>query len=229
MLTRSIGILIWGLMVGSYAEAATVILNGKEISVRWSDGDTFSWTEEGKKQSARLNGYNSLESFGPVHRWGTWTGSELYALAKGAGERAKIETWRCEQLPGGGGYGRVLVDCPELRRVLISEGLAHLYQIDGEGDPQELALQQSAMDRRLGIWAKGVPERILTSVHSTAEGHTSTYDRACSVTTAECTKIEHQEAYATCQDVCHYGSCMLYVPFAERYGYQAPKAKCLYL
>ena len=120
-----------------------------------------------------------------------------------------------------------MVDCPELRRVLVSEGLAHLYRMDGQGDPQELSLQQSAIDRRLGMWAKGAPEQLLTSVHSKSEGHEMTYDRACSLATAECAKIEHEQSYATCQDVCHYGSCMLYVPFEERYAYKGKLADCL--
>ncbi|MDP6932187.1 MAG: hypothetical protein QGG40_04685, partial [Myxococcota bacterium] len=67
-----------------------LLLDGQQTSVHWDDGDTFKrlTTDGSKGQGARLQGYNTLESYGPVHRWGEWTGQELYALAKDAGRVA---------------------------------------------------------------------------------------------------------------------------------------------
>ena len=51
----------------------TVNLDGIEIEVKWDDGDTFHGVHpDGRKIKARLNGYNTLESYGPVHQWGEW-------------------------------------------------------------------------------------------------------------------------------------------------------------
>lgn len=206
---------------------AKVILDGREVSARWSDGDTFSWTDvRGEKQRARLKGYNTLESFGPVHRWGAWTAAELYTFAKKSGERARSEVWRCSLVGESGGYGRVLVDCPELRRVLIEEGYAHLFEVEDKASPDELALQRSAIERRRGIWEKGAPEGLITSVHSAQEGYDVTYDRVCSLDTGRCAKVEHKELYSTCQEVCREGSCMIYVPYEERY-FGGKRASCL--
>ena len=63
-----------------------ILLDGRIYKVRWGDGDTFRLkTLTGKKKSARLAGFNTLESYGPVHRWGEWTADELYQLANAAG------------------------------------------------------------------------------------------------------------------------------------------------
>ena len=212
---------------GAETGGAKVILDGREVAARWSDGDTFSWTDaRGEKQRARLKGYNTLESFGPVHRWGNWTAAELYDWAKKSGERARSEVWRCRLVGESGGYGRVLVDCPELRRVLVEEGYAHLFEIDNDAPPDELALQASAIARGRGIWEKGAPEGLITSVHSAQEGYKVTYDRVCSLKTGRCGQVEHKEFYSTCQEVCREGSCMTYVPYEERY-FGGKRAPCL--
>ncbi len=92
--------------------ASEILLSGQIIRVRWGDGDTFSFKNlSGKRKNARLARFNALESYGPVHRWGDWTPAELYRLAKKAGEVAAARGWNCRQLPGGGGYGRLLVEC----------------------------------------------------------------------------------------------------------------------
>jgi endonuclease YncB( thermonuclease family) len=211
------------------SETPHVVLDGVEMKVRWSDGDTFTWKDAGgNTQRARLSGYNTLESFGPVHRWGDWTGKELYDLAKAGGAFARTQKWRCTKLPGSGGYGRHLVDCPDLRRELVDRGLAHLYSLEDPHDPTELALQQSAMERKKGLWEKGVTPLIVTSLHSLAEADPGrdTYNRACDLTTGICTARPHTSTYATCQEVCIEGSCMTYVPYEERYG--RSRASCLY-
>ncbi|MFT4623742.1 MAG: micrococcal nuclease [Myxococcota bacterium] len=209
-------------------DSPKVVLDGIELTVRWSDGDTFTWKDAGgNTQRARLSGYNTLESFGPVHRWGDWTGKELYDLAKAAGALARTKTWRCTKLPGSGGYGRSLVDCPDLRRALVDSGLAHLYSLDAPHAESELSIQRSAMERRRGLWEKGTTPVILTSLHSKAEGGEKTYDRVCSLTTGICEARPHENTYATCQEVCDEGSCMTYVPYEERYGRE--RASCLWI
>ena len=211
-------------------ESPKVVLDGVELTVRWSDGDTFTWKDAGgNTQRARLSGYNTLESFGPVHRWGDWTGAELYELAKQAGARARTQKWRCTKLPGSGGYGRHLVDCPDLRKVLVEEGLAHLFSLEAPSAADELALQRSAMERRKGIWEKGVTSVIVTSLHSKAEAKDGdqTYNRVCDLATGVCAAKPHEDAYATCQEVCEQGSCMTYVPYEERYGRE--RASCLWI
>ena len=105
-------------------DSAQVLLDGALIDVRWDDGDTFSWRDaaSGEKVKARLKGFNTLESYGPVHRFGDWTGAELYALAKEAGQVAGSAVWTCTDTGDGGGYGRRLIDCPDLRAYMLSQG-----------------------------------------------------------------------------------------------------------
>ena len=207
----------------------TVRLDGVVVEAWWDDGDTFSIPnpEGGKRIRARLDGFNTLESYGPVHRWGTWTSGELYAIAKQAGERARSETWSCTVGEGSGGYGRIRVDCPDLRWALVSEGLAHVFGIEQAGPEALLVAQQEAIDAGRGMWAKGAPEGLITSLHSVDErdGDT-TYNRIADLSTGIAAKHEHSETYATCQEVCQMGSCMVYVPFAQRYD-EAKKADCL--
>ncbi len=198
-----------------------VELDGQRISVWWDDGDTFSYRPGtgGKSQSARMDGYNTLESYGPVHRWGTWTAVELYAIAKEAGAVARSEVWVCAMMEGSGGYGRVVVDCPALRQRLIGDGLAHVFAIDDPPRPEDLALQAAAIAAKKGMWAKGAPDGLVTSLHSASEEASGTaYDRICSLSTGMCPTRDHTTRYGTCDEACHDGSCMVYVPFEERYG-----------
>lgn len=62
------------------AESQTkIILNGKPVPVHFNDGDSFRvLAGEFKDAKARLFGYNTLESYGAVHQWGTWDAHELY-------------------------------------------------------------------------------------------------------------------------------------------------------
>jgi endonuclease YncB( thermonuclease family) len=213
---------------------ARLVLDGNTIPVHWDDGDTFtsnpSTNGEGEEPvRARLSGYNTLESYGPVHRWGDWDHVALYRLAKEAGVRASSEVWNCVRLEGQGGYGRALVDCPELKLELLASGLAHLFLIDGEAEAKYLVAQQEAIANKAGMWAKGVPEGIITSLHSAhkrLDDH-RTYDRIASPHSGAAEKYFHNETYSSCQEVCHHGSCMVYVPYAERYGDK--RAECLAL
>ena len=212
-------------------EGPTLILDGVEVSAGWDDGDTFSTPnpDGGKRLRARMDGYNTLESYGPVHRWGDWTAAELYDLAKASGERARSEVWECSAQEGSGGYGRMRVDCPDLRLALLSEGLATVFAIDADPRPEDLAAQQSAIDEQAGMWAKGVPEGLITSLHSLDEkpDQDATYNRILSMETGIADKHEHGETYVSCQEVCDQGSCMVYVPYKQRYG--PDRAECLKL
>ena len=71
---------------------------------------------------------------------------------------------------------------------------------------------------------KGKPLGILTSVHSIDEneGQSTSYNRFASPDTGRATKHLHTQRYATCEWVCVEGSCLLYVPFKQRYGDQRP-------
>jgi micrococcal nuclease len=194
-----------------------VELDGKPTPVHWADGDSF--TVLGNDKGARLAGYNTLESYGPVHQWGEWTPIELYALARAATNIARKRPWRCTQLEGTGGYGRLVVDCPDLRDALLSAGLAHTFSVDGPGSAAAQALQNEAMAQARGMWQKGVPAGLITSLHSADERDDgSAYDRVCDPVTGHAAKRAHTAVYTVCQTVCHDGSCMVYVPYAQRYG-----------
>jgi len=205
-----------------------ILLDGNITSVRWGDGDTFSLrTLTGKRKNARLAGFNALESYGPVHRWGDWTYAELYQLAKAAGVAAAAKGWVCTTQPGGGGYGRLLVDCPGLEKALISDGLAHVFSIKGPGRAEITALQKEAQKKRVGIWAKGVPDGLVTGLHSADErsDRKQAYDRVVDTQTGEAPAVPHTKSYEICQEVCHSKSCMIYVPYRMRYGEK--RATCL--
>ena len=208
-----------------------IVLDGQEVAASWDDGDTFSTPNPsgGKRLRARMDGYNTLESYGPVHRWGDWTAAELYALAKASGERARSEVWTCTTQEGSGGYGRIRVDCPDLRNALLSEGLATVFAVDTPPRAEDLAAQQAAVEAGVGMWAKGAPEGLITSLHSLDEkpDQDSTYNRILDMATGMADKHSHSATYAPCEEVCDQGSCMVYVPYKQRYGPE--KAECLKL
>ena len=148
-------------------------LDGVELQARWDDGDTFSaHTQDGenkKKIKARMNGYNTLESYGPVHSWGSWTEQELYRFAKESGKVAQASIWTCSDLHTGGGYGRLLVDCPDLRSKLLREGYAHPFSVKNAAPQKDLEDMKYARDNKKGIWEKGTPNYLITSLHSQSE------------------------------------------------------------
>ena len=205
----------------------SVVLDGVEIAVVWDDGDTFHGkTADGEKIKARLNGYNTLESYGPVHQWGEWTEQELYAFAKESGVFASKTVWECTDTKKGGGYGRVLVDCPELRKAMLENGFAHPFSIDGPAPEADVVALKVGIDNKAGIWAKGAPTSVITSLHSQSEKpDKEVYNRVCDLATGECAKRIHTDVYETCEKVCMDGSCMTYVPYKERYGDN--RAECI--
>jgi len=206
------------------AGPSQIKLDGLIVDVRWGDGDTFSFYQFGKKKKARLAGFNTLESYGPVHRWGDWTAKELYGLAMKAGEVASARGWTCTKKPGGGGYGRLLVDCPVLKSELIAQGLAHAFSMKGPADEATMAIQLKSIETKQGMWAKGVPEGLITSLHSVDEkpGRSEAYNRVVNPRTGEAPGISHHQKYSVCQEVCVQGSCMTYVPYPQRYGKKRP-------
>ena len=210
---------------------ANVLLDGVAVVADWDDGDTFAFIDanSGERVKARLSGFNTLESYGPVHRWGDWTGAELYQLAKQAGVRARDSQWECQQLPGSCGYGRICVACPDLQTTLLREGLAHVFALKDPADPAMLEAQRAAQEDGSGMWEKGVPKELVTSLHSLDEkpDKNQTYNRLISTKTGKSTQLHHSDNYESCRWVCPTDSCMLYVPYKQRYG--ADRADCLQL
>jgi micrococcal nuclease len=210
-----------------------LIVNGERTDVKWSDGDSFKFLSGPYKgRGTRLNGYNTLEAYGPVHRWGDWTARELYNIATNASRVAASETWECTTDGKEDGYHRVLVRCPGAAKKLVSEGIAMAYDVDGRADPQLVELMQQAMRQRRGIWEKGVADGIISSLHSVGEdgdGKAEAYNRVVDTRSGAALSRVHQKRYALCEEVCEETngtqSCMIYVPFSRRYKNQP---ECLY-
>jgi endonuclease YncB( thermonuclease family) len=184
-----------------------VILNGTSVPVSFNDGDSFrilAGTYNGAQ--ARLAGFNTLESHGPVHQWGSWTAKEMYVLAKMAMYHGRRGVWHCTTEGKADTYGRVLTWCPDLAESLIREGLAHVMSIDdAPGKPELIAAQRDAQRERRGIWAHGVPPFVLTSLHSIEEDTTGegTYNRLVSSDDGHSVKWKHDDRYEECKKVCH--------------------------
>jgi micrococcal nuclease len=207
-----------------------VRLGGSRVAVHWADGDSFEFQTGARKgKETRLIGFNTLESYGPVHRWGEWTGQELWGLAKKAGRVAAKREWECTASGKRDAYNRLLVDCPELRRHLLRRGLAHLFAYDDPADPAEIELQTRARIDQVGMWSKGRPEVIVTAVHS-AGGGSSGRMRIVHTRTGETEMVGHRSELAICDELCSgdkwTGSCMLYVPYPLRYD-PAKKPECI--
>ncbi len=206
---------------------ATVILNDQKTSVVWTDGDSFS-IKEGpyKGHGTRLQRYNTLEAFGPVHSWGTWTPRELYDIAKASSGVAASQEWKCTTDGKLDGYKRLLIDCPEAAKELVRQGHALVYAVEGnKPDPELLILQKEAQKNKVGMWEKGVVSGVVTSVHSLGEdsekAEAESYNRVVDTRTGEAFARKHKNAYESCQTVCEKTdadqSCMIYVPFKHRY------------
>lgn len=194
---------------GAHAEPYTrVFINGVPTPVFFNDGDSFR-IQAGpfKGAQARLSGYNTLESFGPHHSWGTWTAKELYVTAKMATLTARKGEWNCEGDGNKDGYGRLLMFCKDLALHLIQKGLAHAYSVNEQpGDADMLAVQREAMTARVGMWAHGVPRFVMTSLHSKDEGGDKrgiTSNRLISTVDGHSEKWVHEDNYGECQKVCH--------------------------
>ena len=193
---------------GEAGEARTrVILNGVATPVVFNDGDSFrvlGGSMTGAK--ARLAGFNTLESHGPVHQWGTWTEKEMFVLAKMAMYHGRTGVWHCTSDGKTDTYGRMLTWCPDLAESLVRAGLAHVMSVDDSpGKPELIEAQREAQAARRGLWAHGVPPFVLTSLHSVEEDTTGegTYNRLVSTVDGHSVKWKHTDRYDECQKVCH--------------------------
>ena len=205
-----------------------VVLNGVRMGVRWSDGDSFKFTAgPHKKRGTRLAGFNTLESYGPVHRWGDWTAAELFAIATSSAEIAVTREWNCRWDGKADGYGRMLIDCPDLSKEMIRQGHGMAFTVEGEADPELLKAQRQAQKEKKGMWAKGVPAGIVSSLHSAHEKD-QVYNRVVDTRSGAAKEMPHAKVYETCQEVCvgegKAASCLVYVPFEARYR---DKPECL--
>ena len=223
------------------AHKTSVYLNGTPETVYFNDGDSFKiLTGEFASTRARLVGFNTLETYGPVHQWGGWTAKELYFIAKAATKNARHGTWHCFSKFEQDTYGRILWSCPDLAKSQISKGLAHVMTPDKTlGKLFLLRAQRKAIKNKVGMWAKGAPDYILTSVHSINEEFTDTaYNRYVSTHDGHSEKVIHSNPYNQCENICSSTqlpkpsgvtnlttSCLLYVDYGQRYGHN--KAQCL--
>jgi micrococcal nuclease len=220
------------LAVAKNFETETLItLNGEAAKVRFIDGDTFTILDGPFKQSrVRVTGINSLEVYGPVHQWSTNSPEFFFHISQQSTTLAKKGRWHCSLGQERDGYDRLLAQCDDLALALISAGLAHAYSIDSSSAKEPyLAKQRSAQAAKTGMWKYGKPDFIITSLHSAHEGAERTYNRTISTHDGHSERWYHHDNYATCQKVClaHEDSCMIYVPFQQRYGTLRPK--CLLL
>lgn len=189
------------------ADWARVFLNGVPVPVYFNDGDTFRVMDGPFRGTAcRLSGFNTLESYGPVHQWGDWHPYELFVNAKRATYNGRRGTWHCTTDGQRDGYGRLLTDCPDLAIDQIRRGYAHAMQIDDTPSPPEyLRAQHEAIRHRRGMWAHGVPDFVMTSLHSMSEytdGRPTAYNRRVSTLDGHSESNQHTESYSECQWVC---------------------------
>jgi endonuclease YncB( thermonuclease family) len=186
-----------------------VRMNGVVYPVYYNDGDTYRplagpW----RSRPARLAGFNTLESYGPTHKWGEWTYKELYINAKMATYNARRSIWNCKVDDAKkDGYGRILAVCLDLGIDQVRKGYAHAYSIDKPADWRLITAQRAAIVNRRGMWAKGVPPMVLTSLHSVDEriNNENNYNRLISPFDGLSSKWKHQDNYSECQEVCHMG------------------------
>ncbi|MGE0784134.1 MAG: thermonuclease family protein [Sandaracinaceae bacterium] len=184
-----------------------VFINGVPLPVHFNDGDSFRvLSGEYRGSQCRLAGFNTLESFGPAHQWGEWHPYELYINAKMATHNGQRGTWHCFTDGERDGYGRVLMDCPDLAVDQIRNGLAHAYQIDDTPSrPAYLRAQEEAIRNGRGMWAHGVPDYIMTSIHSADEDLDREwhYNRLVSTRDAHTESMQHHDTYRECTWVCN--------------------------
>jgi endonuclease YncB( thermonuclease family) len=183
--------------------ASKVFLNGVPTPVYFNDGDSFrvlSGPMAGSR--ARLKGYNTLESYGRCHQWGDWTRLELSHYATLGTLNAQRGVWTCTSDMSKDYYGRILWNCKDLAIDQIRKGLAHAMTVTEKGaDAELLAAQRYAIKHRKGMWAHGVPEYVMTSLHSKSEGW-SAYNRLVASGNGHSKKWKHGQHYDHCQTVC---------------------------
>lgn len=132
----------------------------------------------------------------------------MYILAKLATHNARDNVWECSSDGKTDGYGRMLVFCPGLAKEQIRLGLAHAMSInDAPADAELLAAQREAIAARRGIWAHGVPEYVLTSLHSSRGGRRGRRrlqpPRLSRARDGHSIKWKHNVKYDKCQNICH--------------------------
>jgi endonuclease YncB( thermonuclease family) len=197
-----------------------IVLRGKSTLVLWNDGDTFSLLSGPfKGKTGRLVGYNTLESYGPVHRWGEWTPEALHHLAYSARDQAAAGRWACSKQPKKDTYGRLLIDCPEARLALLRQGLAHVFAYESEPQESDLEAQRAAREARLGMWERGRPEQIVTNVSADENGRV--FLQVASTRSGKTERRHQRHDYKPCDEICEgpsvSGSCMLFIPYSLRY------------
>jgi endonuclease YncB( thermonuclease family) len=186
--------------------SSLVFLNGVASRVHFNDGDSFRVLDgrfAGTK--ARLEGFNTLESFGPAHSWGNWNVWELYFNAKQATYHARRGVWHCFTDGDRDGYGRVLFWCPDLAVSQVENGFAHVYSVDDRpGRIELIRAQRRAILARRGMWAHGVPQFVVTSIHSADEDPSRDrhYNRMISTYDGATYPWAHNDTYRECQRVC---------------------------
>ncbi len=187
--------------------AAKVSLNGRAVGVFFNDGDSFRVLKgRDKGAKARLAGFNTLETHGAVHQWGEWTTRELYHIAKMATLHARKGSWSCESDGKTDTYGRLLAWCQTLAVDQVRRGYAHAMSInDDPARPEVLAAQREAILNKRGMWAHGIPEFVLTSLHSAEEDveGRGTYNRLVSSVDGHSIKWKHNNSYPECSTVCN--------------------------
>ncbi len=196
-----------------------IVLDGVETNVHWPDGDSLN-IESGQYsgRGARIEGYNTLEAYGNVQRWGEWTYEGLAAVRGTSKDLARSQAWTCNTTGETGGFDRMLLACEGLRDEMVGRGLGHLFTIHERLPASAIDAQRRARDQQRGMWAHGVPEQVLTSVTSTADGYRRTFDRYVDPVSGQAERAFHDESYDTCEEVCRYGSCMIYIPQDRRFG-----------
>lgn len=213
----------------SYNRSSYISLNGVRTKVFFNDGDTFKVLEGPYKGSrSRIVGFNTLETYGPIHAFAGNDKSHLLKLANNATKVCRKNYWSCTMLKKEDVYGRLLTQCDDLALSLLSKGLAHVYSINSNGAKKKYVdTQQIAQKNLIGMWSKGVPEYIITSLHSADEGYDNNYNRLVSTNDGHSKKWYHKESYKLCQEVCiaESKSCMTHVPYKKRYGNH--RAECL--
>jgi endonuclease YncB( thermonuclease family) len=200
-------------------------LDGVKEQVNWNDGDSFRVLNGPRKGvKARMSGYNTLESYGPVHFWGSYHAYQLYDLGKDGMKLARSAPWNCKSLGPKDGYGRIIVACADLTKAILAKGYAHVFAVGSDPDPDYIAIQLKAQNDREGIWKWGIPARIVTSIHSTLErpDKPESYNRVCDTRTGRSWVVKHRTAFKPCDAWCDGGSCMVYVPFEVRFGDKRP-------
>ena len=201
-----------------------MVLDGLPTEVRWTDGDSFQ-ADSGPLRGfgVRLQGYNALESHGPVHRVAGMAPAALEVIATSTAALLAGSVWRCATVGKRDGYGRALVACPEAAALAVREGHAMVFAVGASPDGGLLGLQREAQAAGRGLWARGVPPLIITSLHSADEPGLkgkAPYDRLVDTRTGRTQARRHGSTYRTCQEVCIGDgpslSCMVYVPFERR-------------